>query len=454
MVNMVARLRRYPAALGQTVHVVVGLAVQAMTAYLTLILAGRILGAAEFGKLAALYVLLSSVPAGLFQPLEQEVARRRGRERETGHTDTTLLLRAVLLGMCLCLLAVATALVLFDAAVRLLGNEPQLLVAFCIALPGYALCFVSRGAFSGSRRLARYGLQLSVEGAFRLVALGCLALIGPHRASAYGWLFGLAPWVALAVSMAGLHRTSTSSPDRQPRPLVAPIILLLASSLTAQLLIGAGPATVQFFADTDDDARAGSFLAALVVVRVPVFLFTAVQPSLLPALAAHVAADRRAAFRSLLAKVLAWMGLLAFVTTVVTAALGPSVLRLLFGPDYVLPWSIFLLMGISVGLFLACVVLGQAVLALGEHHLVTLGWLTGLVGLAVGTVFPEDAILKATMGLLVGGAAAAVTFALLLWRAMRRWRAATPGGWPPSDAVPDPAATGVIGRTEPESSPP
>ena len=97
----------------------------------------------------------------------------------------------------------------------------------------------------------------------------------------------------------------------------------------------------------------------------------------------------------------------------------------MFGADFVLSWSVFALIGVSVGLFLLSGVLSQAVLALGEHRWVALGWLTGLVGLAVGTVFADDAILKATMGLLLGAAAAEATFTLLLWRGMHRWRSAT-----------------------------
>jgi O-antigen/teichoic acid export membrane protein len=452
-VRVLTLLRRSPGALGQALPVAAGLAVQAVTTYVTLVLAGRILGAAEFGGLAALYVLVSSVATGLFQPLEQEVARRRGRERETGRAERTLLRRAFLFGICLCVLIVGASLVVRGATVRLLGDEPQLLAAFCVSLPGYALCFVIRGGLSGSRRLARYGLQLSVEGAFRLIGLACLAVLEVHSVPAYGWLFGLAPWVALAFSIAGLRPAPTSSKrsgDRDVHPLVAPLILLLASSLAAQLLIGAGPVTAQLFAGADDKARTGAFLAALLVVRLPVFLFTAVQPSMLPAMAAHAAADRKSAFLSLLAKVFASMGLLALLTTVVTAAIGPWALMLMFGADYVLSWSVFLLLGVSVGLFLASAVLGQAVLALGEHHSVTIGWLTGLFGLALGTALVEDAILKATIGLLVGAAAAAATFTLLLWRPLRRWCPANAEGTN-RDVLPVPPAAVVLAQPRPRS---
>lgn len=436
---MVSLPRRSGGTFGQALPVAVGLGIQAVTGYATLILAGRILGAAQFGGLAALYAVLTSVATGLFQPLEQEVSRRRGRERETRWRDPTLLRRAVAFGLCLAALAGAIVLVGQGAATRLLGNEPQLVAAFCVAVPGYALCFVSRGALSGGRRLGRYGLQLSVEGLFRLIVLGCLVLVGVRSASAYGWLFGFAPWVALAVSLAGLRPAApaASNPEASPtgptvggvksdrhQPLVAPLLLLLVSTLAAQLLIGAGPVSARLFAGPTDQDRAGAFLAALVVIRLPVLLLTAVQPSMLPSMAAHVAAGRAAAFRALLAKVLAAMGVLALLTTAGTAVLGPWSLRLLFGPGFDLSWSVFLLMGLSVGLFMAATVLGQSLLALGEHRFVTTGWVLGLVGLVVGTGASHDAILRATLGLLVGAGVASVAFALLLWRILRRWHPA------------------------------
>ena len=504
------KLPRASGSLGAILPVGVGLVVQAITAYLTLILAGRILGAATFGGLAALYVLISTFSTGLFQPLEQEVARRLGRARETGAIDPSLLRRALRFGLSLCAVVVALLLVFHHAAVDLLGGQTQLLIALCVGLPGYALCYVARGGLSGTRRLRRYGVQLSVEGTFRLVGIGVLALFGVHTVTSYGWLFGLAPWVAVAFSIFGLRplgqtllgraqvrpagvgaagvgaagvgaagagaagagaagagvagagvagavvagavvagttadrtraalvdgtmagrdgaslatgamadRTAGPLADAPADPLVAPLGLLLVSTLSAQLLIGAGPLTAQLFNGGQGSAAAGAFLAALVVVRVPVFLFTAVQPSMLPTMAAHVAAGRRAEFRSLLTRVLALMGLVAVVTTLATTMLGPWGLRILFGPDFVLSRGVFALMGVSVGLFLAAGVLGQAVLALGQHRLVTLGWLVGLAGLALGMILGHDLVSRATLGLLIGAGAAALTFVALLTAAPR-----------------------------------
>jgi O-antigen/teichoic acid export membrane protein len=198
--------------------------------------------------------------------------------------------------------------------------------------------------------------------------------------------------------------------------------------LAAQLLIGAGPVVAQLFAGDADQAQIGAFLAALVVVRLPVLLFMAVQPSVLPTLSAHVAAGRGGAFRTLLVKVLAAMAALALLTTAATAGLGPWGLKLLFGSDYVLSHSVFALMGVSVGMYVIATGLSLVPLAYGRHPLIVLGWLTGLVGLAVGTALADDPVQRATMGLLVGATAATVVFALVAWRTMTTAPSAPPTG--------------------------
>ncbi len=434
---------------GKAFSVAAGLGVQGATTYVALILAGRLLGAAEFSGLAGLYVLISSVATGLFVPLEQEISRRRGRERQAGVADPTLTRRAVGAGLMLSLAVVALALALHEVTLRMMGGNGWLLVALCVGLPGYALCFVTRGGFAGSQRLVRYGGQLAVEGAFRLVALIILAVVGVRSTAAYGLLFGAASWVALGVSLIpvrGRRPAVAPAPPDAAHPFLAPLGLLLVSSLAAQMLIGAAPLVAQAFSGADDGARIGAFLAALVVVRIPVFMFSAVQPSLLPTLAAHVQGGRVEAFRSLVVKVLGGTVLAGLVMIAGTAVAGAGTLTFLFGADYALPWNIFLLMGASVGFFLLATVLSQVVLSLGRHRWVAAGWIAGLAGLAIGTMLSGDAVLRATLGLMSGAAAAAGAFGVLLALGMRRFAREI--------AEPQPAAGAVDGQPGAEPFPP
>ncbi|MGP0023976.1 MAG: lipopolysaccharide biosynthesis protein [Streptosporangiaceae bacterium] len=434
-----------PNAIRRSLPLVAGLGVLAGTSYITLILAGRLLGAAEFAGISVLYVLVSSFATGLFLPVEQEIARRRGHERGSATFDPGLVPRAVLISMvgalALCLLALAAR----PVSLRLLGGSWELLGALCVALPGYALCFVSRGVFAGSRELGRYGLQLGVEGSYRLAGMLWLISMGEHSLTAVGWLFGAAPWVALAASLAGrtARRPGGKVSIVRGGPLLSALGLLLISSLAAQLLVNAGPVIIQLVSTPAERAQAGAFLAALVVVRVPVFLFTAVQPSFLPAMAAHSAVDQKADFISLTRRVLATCLLLTVVSTALAAAVGPALIRLLFGFRDGVDAIVFTAMGVSVGLFLVATILAQALLGRGMHAWTTAGWLIGLAAMAVGALLPGSAVDKATTGFLLGAVAAACTYAVLLGTALRRWASpatiapvARPG--PPYSANPAP----------------
>jgi O-antigen/teichoic acid export membrane protein len=394
------------------------------TSYLTLILAGRLLGAASFAGISVLYVLVSSLASGIFLPVEQEIARRRGHERGTGTFDPTLIRRAVAISMiavgAACLVAVAA----HPVSLKLLGGNVSLLAALCVGLPGYACCFISRGVFAGTGELGRYGLQLSVEGGFRLAGMVGLVLAGSRSVAAVGWLFGAAPWIALAASLVGRHaplpRAAAVSFARGG-PLVSALGLLLVSSIAAQLLMNAGPVIIQLFATSAERARAGAFLAALVVVRMPVFLFTAVQPSFLPAMATHAAADRKADFVALTRRVLTICLVLTVVSTVVARAMGPMLIRVFFGFHEGLSPGTFLAMGLSVGLYLAAMILAQALLGRGLHAWTTAGWLLGVAGMVAGAAFPGIAVDRATTGFLSGAVVAACAFAVLLAAALRRW---------------------------------
>jgi O-antigen/teichoic acid export membrane protein/GT2 family glycosyltransferase len=431
--------RRRPIA--QSLPLLAGLVSQAITTYLVLILAGRTLGAAAFGPLSALYVLLTSIATGLFLPLEQEIARLRGNQRGRGVWDAALFRRSTRLGLFGAAAAVAVVVLAFPTTLTILGHHVPLLVALCIALPGYAVCFAMRGELAGRRQLTRYGVQLGVEGAVRLAGTIVLVLAGVTTVGWYGAMFAGAPWVAAGVSAIGWQRPDGSATTEPSPPLARPVGLLVLSCLASQLLINAGPLVVALLAGPGERARVGAFLAALVVVRVPVFLFTAVQPSFLPAIAEYSAAGRRGAFVRLISRVLAAAAALVAVSSVAAVALGPWLLRTFFGfrqsVTNLSQWT-FAEMTISVGLFLIAAVLAQALLGRGRHAATTVGWLIGLVGLAAGTAAGTGAVSRAGTGFLIGAMAATTALGVALWQDLRRWQ-------PPAQPSLEPAVVAAVG---------
>jgi O-antigen/teichoic acid export membrane protein len=376
-------------------------------------------------------VLIISVATGLFLPLEQEVARRKGHERVGAERDGALVLRAIRIGLVTSAAATAVALCLHGVLLRLLAGNGNLLAAFCVALPGYACCFVTRGLFAGTGETVRYGVQLAAEGLFRLLALVVFVASAPADVAYIGWLFGVAPWVALAASLIGRRPAvgsngggstdrgsngggSTDAPVREAQSLLRPLALLVVSSFAAQLLINSGPVVVQLLATPAERSRAGAFLAILVIIRLPVVMFTAVQPIFLPSLSAHVAAGRHTAFGALLRRVLLTCATFSLVSALAIAAVGPPIMRLLFGFHDQISRLVYLATGLSVGLFLLASIMSQALLAAGSHLATTVGWLIGAAGLAAGTTIGTDPVDRATTGFLLGAVAAMSSFALML----------------------------------------
>jgi O-antigen/teichoic acid export membrane protein len=412
-VGSTSRPRR-PAAL----PLLVGLVVQAGTTYLVLILAGRSLGPIGFAALSSLYLLITSVATGLFTPLEQEVTRRRAVERARGTWDDTLTRRALTHGLGAAALAVGLALAAYPLTVQTLGDRGWLVVSLCLALPGYAAWFAVRGELAGQGRLQRYAAQLVVDGSFRLV--GALVMVATDQASTagFGLLFGLSPWVALAATLPGWRLHHEQRAAGAPEPLTRPLTLLVVSALAAQLLINAGPLVVSLLATDAERDEAGVYLAVLVVVRIPVFLFSAVQPGYLRALSEHIGLGERAEFDRLVRRVLAAVVTATVVLCASATAVAPPLVSWLFDFDQELSRTTCLLLTLSVGLFLASVVIAQGLLALGHHLWVTTGWLLGLAGLVVGTFAfaGEGVVTRATMGLLIGAVVATVGLALLLQR--------------------------------------
>jgi O-antigen/teichoic acid export membrane protein len=391
-----------------------------VTTYLVLVLAGRSLGPVGFAALSSLYLLLTSTATGLFTPLEQEVTARRGVENARGSWDATLHRRALGHGLGAAALAIGCALVAWPATLKALGDQGWLVIAFCVALPGYACWFATRGELAGKGWLGVYGAQLVIDGVVRLIGAAALVLTDHATTAGFGLLFAFSPWLALAVTPPGRNAQPTGREPVRTPPLTGALALLVVSALAAQLLINAGPLVVALLASESDRDLVGVYLAVLVVVRVPVFLFTAVQPGFLRALAEHAGGDRLAEFAHLLRVVLSAVSAVVVVVCVLATTFAPPVVSWLFDFDQQLPRVTCLLLTLAVGLFLVATALAQALIALGHHLWVATGWLLGLVGLAAGTAVGEAVVTRATNGLLAGAVLATTCLGLLLRRELAR----------------------------------
>jgi O-antigen/teichoic acid export membrane protein len=368
---------------------------------------------------STLYVLVYALGPGLFLPLEQEVSRAVATRHSSGLGNVPLVARAGLAGAAVLLPLLAAAVVLVDPlADSLFGGSGVLVLALGLALTGLLAAHLTRGLLAGTGHYGAYSAQLTTEGLLRLGACGVLAALGTETVEPYALVVGIAPLVAVAVTAGRVRAALAPGPTVAWSEISAALGLLLVASLGAQVLVNAGPVAVALLADPDEAEAAGRFLASFVVARVPLFVFAAVQATLLAGLARALTTGDRALFWDQLRRVLLVVGALAAAGVAASAAVGPAVVEIFFGADFRLDRRDLVLLSASTAAYLLAVVLHPALVALGRYGASAGSWLLGLVAFALACVPEAEVLLRVERALLIGTVVTLVSAALLLQRSL------------------------------------
>jgi O-antigen/teichoic acid export membrane protein len=417
------RLRRANPLPEGTFSVGVGLVLNGLGAYAFTVLAargldralGEVRGQEEFSSLAVLWAAVFLVAPGLFLPVEQEVSRTVAARRARGEGSSAVVRQAALLGFGLLGLVVVGTVASLPWTYDLFFDEQALLlVGFLLALLGYCVAHLVRGVLAGTGRFDGYAVFFGAEGIGRVVLAGAFVVVGVASAGPYGLSVGLVPFVAVAIALRGQRRLLEPGPPARTGELTASLGALLAGALLTALLLNAGPLAIEVLASDEESAEAGRFLASLLIARVPLFLFQAVQASLLPKLALLAGGQRWADFRTALRKLLLAVAGLGVVASLVAWSIGSTVVRLTFGEGYVLPNRDLGLLAVGSSVFMLAVTLGQSLIALSSPARMALGWAAGVVVFVLVTALGADLYLRVELGLVAGTATVAALLAALL----------------------------------------
>jgi O-antigen/teichoic acid export membrane protein len=409
---------------GGFVPVALGLGVFGLSTYGFLGQAGQALGPALFAPLSVLWTLLNAVGIGLFLPFEQELGRTTAARRALGQGNRPVAATVLRVGVVIvCAVVVLAAVTAPLLASELLDGRRGLVLLLVLALVGMGLSYAVRGLLAGNGRFGHYGAQLAVDGVLRVAAAAALAAAGVRDPAAYGLVLVLAPLLAVLVTTPR-HRGELVTPGPQVvrSEVVRAMAVLLVASVTSQLLANAGPLIVQVLATPDEQALTGQFLAALVIARVPVFLFAAVQAVLLPGLAALVGARDTGGFVRRLGLATGLTGAIAGVGVLVMWVWGGALVSLLFGDEFAVGRDVIWLIAVSGALFMLAQLCAQALLALGADPWVVVGWCSGLVALVAACIADGPVTRVAAVALVAGSGVALVVLASALVVHTVRWR--------------------------------
>ena len=416
----VGRLWHSIPLIGQLGPVAAGLIVLGLGSFAYLTVTGRTLGPVAFAPVATLWVIFNGAGLALFQPIEQEVSRASAARRAVGAGSRPVLVKAAVYGVAVVvvfgLLAWALSGPLTD---QVFNGEDVLVPLLVVGFVGLALEHTLRGVFGGNERFSRYGLQLGVDGALRVLGPLVLAVTATSDVGAFGLALVLAPLVAAVVTAGRVGRLARPGPPAAWRDITAPLLVLTGAAVLSQLIVNAAPIAAQVLAGEDEAASAGIFISALVLTRIPLFFFGAVQAAFLPALARMAATGQARAFGQQLRQVLLLVAGAGGLFILVMAVMGPFVLRLLYGDDFIATRTVLVSLAVAAALYMVAQVMAQTLIALRAYRAALLGWGAGSLAFMLTLLVPSTLEVRVGAAFMVGSLTALVTLTLFV-RVQRR----------------------------------
>jgi O-antigen/teichoic acid export membrane protein len=397
------------------VTVAVGLGISGVATYAFFGITSRALSPGDYAAVGVLWSLLFAVGNGVMQPLEQEVARAVAHRRALGIGPGPVIRRAIVIGAAFAAILIGVGLATEPWVLGpLLGDQGGLVAAFLVGLAGFGAAHLTRGTLSSHSRFRAYAAFFGVDGVARVLGAAVLAVIGVAAVGPYGAMLAAAPFIAAGIAVVGRRGLLEAGPPAHWNELTRALGWLLAGTVSLALVVQGGTIAVEILAGPDQQDAAGVFLNGLQVARTPLFLFQAVLASLLPRLSRLLGQGDRHAFVHTLRQLVGAIAVVGAVATVGAVVLGPWVVELLFGSTTVLgPLDLGLLSGAFV-LVMVAISLDQALIAMGGHRDMALGWVLALAVFAAVTALGTDLFLRVELGLLASAVVACTWMALRL----------------------------------------
>ena len=429
------RLGRIPLPEG-TLPVGIGLLVAGVSSYLFLKVAKIALGSDHAVQpIASLWIATFALAPGFFLPLEQELARTLAHRRAIGQGGKPVVARVRTLGIGLAVLVTIAVLATSPLIVSgYFDGDWILLLALIMAFAAYAPAHLSRGIASGNGRFNAYAIVMGADGAVRIILCAALAILGVKTVGLYGFAVALSPVPGvLWVKAKGALRTEPG-PEASWSEVTPNLGWLLLGSVFAAALVNAGPLAATLLASNTkaDKELVTRFTYGVLLARIPLFLFQAVQAALLPRLSRLAARNEIAEFRSGFAKLMKLVLVVGVIGTAGAYLLGPIVIEKFYGAT--LRRRTMAMLALGSAMYMVALAIAQAVIALRGHALVALGWAVGAVTFVVVTWLSSNELTRRIeLGLVASSLAALCAFSLALRAKLRSGQ--VPSGHSVMDAI-------------------
>lgn len=398
-----------------TVPVAIALLIAGIATYAFFKIGNVAVGGDEaFAPITALWFATFALAPGFFLPLEQELGRALAHRRANGQGTAPVVKKVVQLGIGLTVAVVLVIAITSPIIAReYFGGDWSMVVALALAFAAYGPAHLARGICSGSGRFESYAIIMGSDGVIRIVLCVLLAVLGVVAVGAYGLAVAIAPLFAVGYVFWRGDLSTDDGPEASWGEVTPNLGWLLLGSVCAASLLNAGPIAANLLAEEGQEDLVTSFGQGVLLARIPLFLFQAVQAALLPRLSRLAAEGALDEFRSGLRRLMGVVVIVGIVGTAGAFVIGPWALDVVF--DANLSGKTLALLAFSSACYMMALATAQAVIALKGHALVALGWGIGAITFVVATwLGGEDVFRRVEIGLLASSIVAMLAFAIAL----------------------------------------
>jgi O-antigen/teichoic acid export membrane protein len=402
-----------------------------------------VLGEVDAKRVDLLWSIMFVIISVIYRPIEQLLSRTIADRRARGHVQHSVRVPiAIQAGFAATFLVVALALheQLID---RVFGHYAAMYWVLVVGTVAYAASYFARGWLAGHEYFGLFGALVLMESVSRLcfALAAAIGITSGQTAVALG--IAAAPFVSLVVVPAAFSRR-TGEPGGAPEmeeldaalagpgtesveeAVAADELSLRRGSgfafavsgvmLSEQTLLNAAVLTVDI--TSVNVALAGIVFNVLLIARAPLQLFQAIQTSLLPHLTGLEATEGHEAFARAIRTTVLAIAAFAVAVALGLLAIGPPVMKALFGQSFEYGRAGLAMIGIGMGMHLASGALNQAALARNEARRAATCWIAAAVAFVAWMLTPlvSEELLRTEIGYL----GATSLLALLLGAVYRR----------------------------------
>jgi len=397
----------------------IGLIIAGLTIYAFFKIGQQALGQDGFKPLVSLWFVMFALAPGFFLPVEQEISRAIAHRRALGQGARPVV-RKVLILCSVIVVGLIAAIVALAPFVNdnLFEGHGIVTASLAISIAVYGVFYIVKGLCSGLGKFNSYGFIVGADGAVRVVVCLIFLIAGVTQLGPYALVIVLTPLVGVLTILFSGQLKIEDGPPATWSEITPNLGLLLGGSIFAAALVNAGPITVALLGETSPDEHVTLFGNAVLLTRVPLFLFKAVQAALLPRLTRLAARGDIKEFRSGFNQLVILVFGVGVVGTVSAFAIGPNVLDLVYGGR--IDRRTITLLALASGIYMMALAIAQAVIALNGHKHVAIGWsLAFLAYILTAWLVSDDLFLRVEIALVSSSVVGLISFATSLRTKLR-----------------------------------